>query len=156
MTNVSQISDRKLPEQIACLLVPMASSMLLLPNETVAEVVSDLRPEVLPDQSEWCLGEAEWRGLKIPVLAFEKLDNNTDALPNNDSRLIIMNSLSGDRNQPFYALLSQHAPKLVRVFKEEIIEDSTSEGIEKYRVTVNGEEAIIPDLEWMEEKLRAG
>ncbi|MBV1871096.1 MAG: chemotaxis protein CheW [Gammaproteobacteria bacterium] len=155
MNNVSQMSDSRLPDQIACLLVPMGSSMLLLPNETVAEVVSDLRPDEIPDQPDWSLGEAEWRGLKIPVLAYEKMDGGNEALPNSDSRLVVMNSVKGDKQRPFYALLSQHAPKLVRVFKDEITEESSTDGIKHYHVTVNGEEAIIPNLEWVEEQLRA-
>ncbi len=153
MSNVSQISDNKLPEQIACLMIPMESATLLLPNEAVAEVVSDLRPEKMPDLPDWCLGEVEWRGLRIPVVSYEKLSSGSDVIPTNDSRLVVLNSVNSGSKHPFYALLSQHAPKLIRAFKEELTEESEGEGINKYHVSVNIESAIIPDLELVEKKL---
>ncbi|MBL4607551.1 MAG: chemotaxis protein CheW [Pseudomonadales bacterium] len=156
MSNVSQISDSRLPDQIACLMIPMDSATLLLPNEAVAEVVSDLRPEKLPDLPEWCLGEVEWRGLHIPVISYEKLSTGADVIPTNDSRLVVINTTKDNPRLPFYALLSQHAPRLVRAFKDELtMEDKEGEGINKHHVIVNVESAIIPDLEMMEEKLLA-
>ena len=151
MSNVSQISDSKLPEQIACLMIPMESATLLLPNEAVAEVVSDLRPEKMPDLPDWCMGEVEWRGLRIPVVSYEQLSHGNEAIPTKDSRLIVLNSVKNDSKHAFYALLSQSAPRLIRAFKDELTEEAPGEGINKHHVSVNVESAIIPDLEMIEE-----
>jgi len=149
----AQTEYDSLPDKIACLMIPMQSVTLMLPNEAVAEVVGDLRPEKLPDMPEWYLGQAEWRGLKIPVLSYENLVDGSYTTPTHSSCLIVLNSLKAQRTFPFYALLSTQHPRLLRANKKDLVEQETTTGINKYHVLINGNVAIIPDLDLLEEKL---
>ncbi|HEX4974842.1 MAG TPA: chemotaxis protein CheW [Pseudomonadales bacterium] len=155
MSAAAQIEFDTLPDKMACLMIPMQSVSLLLPNEAVAEVVRGIRPEKLPDMPEWYLGQAEWRGLKIPVLSYEQLADGSPTRATQSSCLIVINSLKENRKQPFYALLSAQHPRLLRLNKKDLVDGEASTGINKYAVVANGNAAIVPDLELLEEKLTA-
>lgn len=151
--NAAQKEYDTLPDKMACLMIPMQSVTLLLPNEAVAEVVRGIRPEKLPDMPEWFLGQAEWRGLKIPVLSYEYLTDGSRTLVTPSSCLIVINSIKENRSTPFYALLSAHHPRLLRLNKKDLSDGEYTTGINKYHVLANGNVAIVPDLDLLEERV---
>ena len=153
MTHFSTVKTEELPDQVACLLIPMHSSSLLLPNEAVAEVVSDLRPELFPDLPDWHMGYVEWRGCNIPVVSYEQLTDQRVNQPCETSRLIIINTITGNQQTPYYGLLSESAPRLMRVFEKDLQQHENTRKIDQYQVSANGEEAVIPDLDKVEKML---
>jgi chemosensory pili system protein ChpC len=67
------MSDEPLPREIRCVLVPVSNLRLLLPNATVAEVITYSKPEPVADAPEWLLGRIAWRGWRVPLVSFAQL-----------------------------------------------------------------------------------
>ncbi len=143
-----------LPEQIASLLIPMVGRPLLVPNVTVAEIVNWRNPEVVTGMPRWVLGVVDWRGVNLPVLSIEAM--NDPGLEDIDcgERLVVINA-QGESKLPFYGLAVQGIPRLVRVFPDEIGEQETmsDDAVYDMLVMVSGERAIIPDLIEVEKRL---
>ena len=139
---------------IACLLAPIAGKQLLLPNVTVAEVVSatDLQPPPA-DAQPWHLGFVSWRDMKVPVLTFEGL--NEEGSPREVEQVAILAGISGDL--PYYGIVVQGAPRLakVKIAELEDLEGAPVGPAEFLKVRYAGELAVIPDLDAIEALLRA-
>lgn len=146
----------RLPEQIASLLIPMVGRPVLLPNVAVAEIVPWQQPEPVEGKPQWILGEVVWRGVKIPVLSLELMNDPEleDAAYGN--RLAVLNGV-GHSKRDFYAISVQGIPRLVRVFPDELgnEQDATEERAYDMHVQVSGERAVIPDLAAVERELDA-
>lgn len=144
------------PEQIASLLIPMVGRPLLLPNVAVAEIVPWQEPQPLDGKPQWLLGEINWRGVNIPVLALELMNDPEldDAARGN--RLAVLNGV-GQSKRDFYAISVQGIPRLVRVFPDELgnEQDASEERAYDLHVQVSGERAVIPDLAAVERELDA-
>ncbi|MET0331534.1 MAG: chemotaxis protein CheW, partial [Dyella sp.] len=67
------MSEHALPREIRCVLVPVGTLRLLLPNASVAEVITMPLPEPVPGAPDWLLGRIAWRGWRMPLLSFGKL-----------------------------------------------------------------------------------
>ncbi len=142
-----------IPEQIASLLIPMIGRPLLVPNVSVAEIVGWEEPEKPADSPQWLLGEVEWRGVKLPVVSLELMNDPEIEDASAGQRLAVVNSI-GEYKQSFYAISVQGIPRLVRVFPEEMgSEESVDEKAYDMTVMVSGERAVIPDLMTVEKEL---
>ena len=53
-------------------LIQVADARLLLPNATIAEVLSFAEPEPVADAPDWLLGRIRWRGWQLPLVAFSR------------------------------------------------------------------------------------
>lgn len=148
-----------LPPEVASLLIPMHGEPLILPNVSVAEIVPLTDIEMMDDTPGWYLGLVEWRGVKVPLLSFESLNGDALIESNEFTRMAVINGTQDVEKLPFYGLMVQGIPRLVRVFPEEIGRESPEEGegdAEAMHVVVNGEKAVIPDLEKIEKRMLMG
>ena len=96
---------------IHCMLIPLRENLLLLPNTTVAEIVS--LPAIKPTEHNppfWA-GTSIWRARQIPVVDFESLFNNEDADTGNASKLCVLNSINTATNLIFYGLPCHGSPQ---------------------------------------------
>lgn len=140
--------------EIAGLLIPLHEKQLLLPNVTVAEIIPYRVPTVIGDHASWLLGQMEWRNIHIPVLSYEVL--NGASIPSLEgARLAVVNGTGANRTIPFYAILIQGIPKLTHVKEDDIV---TVEAMhlgpyDKMSVSLLGEQAMIPDLDMIENEL---
>ena len=60
---------------VRCMLLPLNSLNLLIPNSAVAEIIGYSTPRQLPDTSDWFPGVVLWRGVYVPVVAVEQMCN---------------------------------------------------------------------------------
>lgn len=142
---------------VRSLLIPMEDSYLLLPSTVVAEVVGYSDPEPLPgDYPSWLLGRFNWRGQRIPVVAFEDINGGSGALPATRARLMVLKAL-GDRPElPYFAILAQGIPRLVSVHPdgiEDLEEPMDDAPAVAAAVLAHGEPAFIPDMEFLEDEI---
>jgi chemosensory pili system protein ChpC len=142
------------PEQIASLLIPMIGRPLLLPNVAVAEIVTWDEPQKQDQQPDWMLGSVEWRGISVPVVSLELMNNSDIEDAHTGQRLAVINGM-GECHSQFYAISVQGIPRLVRVFPEELgsEEDASDDRAYDTMVMVSGERAVIPDLVAVEREL---
>jgi len=139
---------------ISSMLLPVEGRTLLLPGVVVAEIVTFVTPE--PDDSEdvpaWFLGHIYWRNQRVPLAAFETLSGGGVPFISSHCRIAILNNTGMSHQLNFFAILLQGTPKLLRLTPEELFvnNEKISEEGEKLHVTIGGEEAVIPDVEFIE------
>ncbi len=141
-------------QDIRGVLIQVAGGRLLLPNATIAEVMSYADPEPIEDTPEWLLGRIRWRGWQLPLIAFARLSGIADEQGGLGSKVIVLKALGGDPKFPYFALLTQGFPRLVTVSRDTLVTDTSvdaalPDGVQA-RVLLNENEALLPDLEHVE------
>lgn len=142
------------PAEIRSVFLPLHSGKLLLPNAAVTEVVSYQTPEPLANTTaEWLLGQVDWRKQKVPLVCFDRLAGQPAVDAGSRARIAISNTLNGNPERPFIAILLHAVPHLVRVSSENIDPLEVQKklgGVVEQQVMVNGEEVWIPNLDILE------
>lgn len=150
------MSEQPLPREIRCVLVPVGQLRLLLPNATVAEVITLPTPEPVEDAPEWLLGRISWRGWRVPLVSFTKLAGAPEGDAELAMRVAVLKALGGNPKLPFVAVVTQGFPRLTTLNAELIIptHDGTPlpPGV-RAQVLVRDDMALIPDLEGIEQQL---
>ncbi|QIL21359.1 chemotaxis protein CheW [Thermomonas sp. HDW16] len=137
-------------------LIQVADARLLLPNATIAEVLSYADPEPVADAPDWLLGRIRWRGWQLPLVAFSRFTGIADERGGLGSKVIVLKALGGDPKHPFFALLTQGFPRLVTVTEAALTSDSDDAAVPEgvlARVRLNEDDALLPDLVALEEKI---
>ena len=115
-------------------LIQVTAGRLLLPNASVAEVITYSEPEPVENAPDWLLGRVRWRGWRLPLLSF--------------SRLAGWSSEDGHLGAKV-AVLSQGFPRLVTVSRTALVEQHDMKelplGVHS-RVMLNDDSAAVPDL----------
>jgi chemosensory pili system protein ChpC len=141
-------------KKVASLLIPLHDKQLVLPNVTVAEIIPYRAPTVIGDNAGWLLGQLEWRNVHIPVISYE-LMSGAERPSIEGARLAVINGTGTNRNLPFYAILIQGIPRLTHIKEDDIVsvEAMHSGPYDQMAVSLSGEQAMIPDLEMIENEL---
>lgn len=136
-------------------LIQVAGARLLLPNATIAEVLSYADPEpVGADAPAWLLGRLRWRGWQVPLLAFGTLAGVAEERAVLGSKVVVLKALAGTSRTPYFAMLTQGFPRLVTVSRQALsVEDDDADAMPRgvqARVRLNEDPALLPDLEAIE------
>ncbi len=134
-------------------LVNTDAATLLVPNTAVAEIVHFSEPEQVGDAPSWLLGTMEWRGLRIPVVSFERATGVDSENPGAGHRIAILNGVnSGDQLQ-FFAIVIRGNPRLVNLSRDDIatLADRDADKLQLQSVSVKDVSAVIPDLAQLEQ-----
>ncbi len=137
-------------------LIQVAGAKLLLPNATIAEVLSYADPEpVGADAPQWLLGRMRWRGWHVPLIAFGTLSGLSEERGGLGSKVLVLKALGGKTKTPYVAILTQGFPRLVTVSESGLVfEDDASAEMPcavHARVRLNEDQALVPDLEVVED-----
>lgn len=138
-------------------LIQIADAKLLLPNATIAEVLSYADPDPVSDAPDWLLGRIRWRGWQLPLVAFSRFTGiASDEQGGLGSKVIVLKALGGDAKRPFFAILTQGFPRLVTVtdtaLESDTSDDSVPEGV-LAKVRLNEDDALVPDLAMLESRI---
>ena len=149
------LSKTNTPDQVDCLLIPLKDKNLLLPNVTVAEIIPFSHLLTTASGVDWILGRIDWRGTPVPVMCYEMLNNQPAPAPNPNARFAVINGIGNNARMPFYAMLIQGIPRLVHIAENDIqeVEAMNMGPYDQSAVTLNGENAMIPDLDQVEKTL---
>ena len=134
-------------------LIQLAGARLLLPNATIAEVLSYAPPEPVEAAPEWLLGKIRWRGWQLPLVAFAELAGFGKEPAGLGSKVVVLKALGGNAKAPYFAILTQGFPRLVTVSQEGLLPDVESAELPlgmQARVLLNENAAFVPDLEAVE------
>jgi chemosensory pili system protein ChpC len=134
-------------------LIQIAGSRLLLPNATIAEVLSFADPEPIENAPDWLLGRIRWRGWQLPLVAFSRLSGIAEEKGGLGSKVVVLKALGGNPKAPFFAVLTQGFPRLVTVSRDALVAEDGSDlppGV-RARVVLNEDAALVPDLEQVEQ-----
>ena len=137
-------------------LIPLHNMRLVLPNTAIAEVISYHKPQPLDDMPPWLMGMLPWRGLQIPLLSLETAAIEQAPEIHRRSRVVVLNTLTGSGQLPFYGVISQGIPRLMGLDHSTILDAPNAEKAQKFvlrQVVVEGHPAAIPDLNAIEGEL---
>ena len=110
-------------------LIQVAGARLLLPNATIAEVLSFADPEAIANAPDWMLGRIRWRGWQLPLVAFSRLAGISSERGGLGSKVIVLKALGGDPKAPFFAVLTQGFPRLVTVAEAGLVTEETERSL---------------------------
>lgn len=138
------------------LLIPMANDTMLLPNAAVAEIIALSEIQPVENAPDWFLGILTWRGQRVPVISFEAINGSTKPEEHKKARIVVFNALGGSRSLPFFATVAQGIPHLLQANQSIVTalaeSDQHPAGV-LCPVLVEGEPAVIPDLDAMEKMI---
>lgn len=98
-------------QTVRCMLLPMSSINLVIPNSAVAEIIGYSEPRRLDDSSDWFLGVVLWRGAYVPVISVEQMCgiDSVHIVPR--SRIGIIYNPEKDDDLPYIGLHMQDIPR---------------------------------------------
>jgi chemosensory pili system protein ChpC len=130
-------------------MISVGEGKLLLPNASVAEVITYSDPEPVENAPQWLLGRVRWRGWRLPLLSFARFAGWEEETGSYGAKVAVLKALGGNPKLPFFAVLSQGFPRLVTVPQAALQQAHDMKdlplGIHS-RVVLNDEAAVVPDM----------
>ncbi len=137
-------------------LIQIAGARLLLPNATIAEVLSFADPDPVDNAPDWLLGRIRWRGWQLPLVAFSRLSGIAEEKGGLGSKVIVLKALGGNAKAPFFAVLTQGFPRLVTIAESALMESNRNtdlaDGVHAEAI-FNDDEVVVPDLPRVEAQI---
>lgn len=137
------------PSSVRCMLLPLISFNLLVPNSAVAEIIGYSTPRQLSDTSEWFPGVVLWRGVYVPVVEVEKLCDLGAAQVGPRTRIAIIYNPAKDPEMPYLGIHMQDIPRAY-LAEADSVKAGSDEGLSPYLLTrVDDEQLarVIPDFD---------
>lgn len=146
----------KQSSDIRGVMITVTNGRLLLPNATVAEVITYSDPEPVPGAPDWLLGRIRWRGWRIPMVSFSRLAGYSGVEGERGAKVAVLKALAGHPRLPYFCMLTQGFPRLTTVSQDALLERAEEAALPDgalMRVQLRDDEAVIPDLEDIEGRL---
>ncbi len=146
------------PREIRGVIIPISGGRLLLPNATLAEIITLTSPEPVPDAPAWLRGRIPWRGWQLPLVAFSTMAGLSEPSGRLNSRVTVLKAFGGNPRMPYIAVVTQGFPRLTTVADDALTPlvdggaKSRALGVYRY-VRLRDEDVIIPDLIGIEQAL---
>lgn len=145
-------------DEIRGVLIQSGPERVLLPNATVAEMMSRVSVEAVADAPDWLLGQLAWHGWNVPLVSFARLSGlGTESISANN-KVVVLKSLAGNAQRPYLALLTQSFPQLISVPRDGLLADASEEtlpGTVHMRVLLGEHTALLPNLDALDSALDA-
>ena len=145
-----------LPREIRGVMLPVTGGRVLVPNTTMAEVITFAQPSPVAGAPAWLLGRLAWRGWGLPVLAFSALAGAAVDESTENARVAILKALSGHARLPYFGVLTQGFPRLTLISEDMLLPDENAGALPtgvREQVLVHEEPAWIPDLAAVENQI---
>ena len=140
-------------DEIRGVLIQAGEHRLLLPNATVAEVLTRAPVEPIADMPDWLPGRIDWHGWQVPLVKFATLAGLHEDAAGRGNRVIVLKALGGDEALPYFGLLTASFPQLVSVPRDSLLADASEDDLPRgiqMRVLLGEQSAMLPDLELVE------
>jgi len=149
-------SQRRQFDAVHCLLLPLHLDIALLPNAAVAEVIPFIEPAAVEDAPEWLAGYITWRERRVPLVMFEAASDGEVGRVHKGCRIAVLNTLNGNSDLPYLAIVMQGLPSL-QIVRSNMIQYADRPTMQrqsiKAYVNLNGVAAIMPDIDDLESRL---
>lgn len=136
-------------KSVRCMLLPLTSLNLVVPNSAVAEIIGYSTPRQLSDTSDWFTGVVLWRGVYIPVVTVEQMCDVSAAQTGPRARIAIIYNPERDPDLPYLGIQMQDIPRAY-LAEADSIEAGSDEGMSEYLLArVDDEQLgrVIPNLD---------
>lgn len=144
------MSDKSLPSA----LIALQDRNLLVPGNLLADVTPMGGMIVESHKDGWVLGHKYWRNQRIPVVCFENLSGGSLKKHSENARIAVLNRVSSNDGVSFWGLLVQDQPQMMQL-KDADLETVSAQlsQAEIAAVNVKGDQASVPNLVYVEERL---
>lgn len=145
----------QLSQDIRGVMIGVTGARVLLPNATVAEVITYSPPEPVDGAPDWMLGRIRWRGWRLPVISYARMIGSAQEEGEFGAKVVVLKALGGNPRHSYFALLTQGFPRLVTVSQDALTQEEAAESIEGVlmNVRLRDEDAVIPDLAAIEARI---
>jgi chemosensory pili system protein ChpC len=136
-------------QTVRCMLLPLVSIKLLIPNSAVAEILAYSRPQSLAESSDWFKGVVPWRGVHLPVVAVEEMCNLGAAAVGPRSRIAVLYNPVKDTELPYLGIHMQDIPRAY-LAEPNKMESGSDTGLSRYLLSRVDDESLsrmIPNLD---------
>jgi chemosensory pili system protein ChpC len=137
-------------DRVKCLLLPVAGPALMVPNAAVAELITQNTVTAVEGAPDWLLGRGSWRGLDIPLIAFDRLAGERDEVPPSSGRFVVLFGLEKEGAPAFYGLRIERLPRSETVDRDSLkAADNPGHDSEfvAMRTMLGDNECLIPDFD---------
>ncbi len=142
------------PTQLSVYVLAMQKQAVLLPADTIAEIIPYEPLQRIEETPDWFLGLLGWRGEQVPVVSFEMLTLKRASFSLASvasASLVIIRGTSDQVSLPFYALAVQTQPVAHDIEGGMLFETGEpSEKTELARVRFHNDVFSVPDLDYLE------
>ena len=145
-------------QDIRGVMITVTGARALLPNASVAEVITYSPPDPVEGAPAWMLGRIRWRGWRLPVISYARMIGSAEREGEFGAKIVVLKALGGNPRYSYFAMLTQGFPRLVTVSPEAMTRDedaddgASAEGV-LMRVMLRDEAAVIPDLAAIEARI---
>lgn len=141
-------------DEVRGVVLQCAGEKVLLPNATVAEVMSRVQLQSAAEGAPaWLAGTLAWQGFDVPVVAFGRFTGLGSDLLVGQLKVVVLKALGGQVHLPYYALLTESFPQLIAVPRDGLLADASEEIVPvgvHMRVLLGEQTALLPDLDAVE------
>ncbi len=151
--------NANMAHDIRGVLISVTGGKLLLPNASLAEVITYSDPEPVRDAPAWLLGRARWRGWALPIVSFSRLVDWSQEVPALGAKVAVLKAVGNHARMPYFAILTQGFPRLVTIAANALLTadergDALPAGVHA-QAFFNDDEVVVPDLPTVEAQLAA-
>lgn len=151
----------QLSQDIRGVMIGVTGARVLLPNATVAEVITYSPPDPVDGAPDWMLGRIRWRGWRLPVISYARMIGSAQEEGEFGAKVVVLKALGGNPRHSYFALLTQGFPRLVTVSQDALTQEE-SDALDEVaplpdgvlmNVRLRDEDAVIPDLAAIEARI---
>ena len=138
-------------------LISVTGGKLLLPNASVAEVITYSDPDPVPGAPAWLLGRARWRGWALPIVSYSRLAGWSQEVPALGAKVAVLKTVGARPKMPYFAVLTQGFPRLVTIAQGALLEFGDNDAdlpLGVYaQAMFNDDHVVVPDLPHVEAQI---
>ena len=83
-------------DEIRGVLISAGAERVLLPNATVAEMMSRVPVQAVADAPRWLVGEIGWHGWQVPLVSFARLSGLGEETVAGHNKVVVLKTLNGN------------------------------------------------------------
>ncbi|MCD9086266.1 chemotaxis protein CheW [Stenotrophomonas sp. SY1] len=140
-------------DEVRGVLIQAGNERVLLPNATVAEMMSRVPVEPINNAPAWLVGQIVWHGWNVPLLSYATLSGHGHETVGSNNKVVVLKALGGNPDLPYFALLTQSFPQLIAVPRDGLLADASEDRLPTgvhMRVLLGEQSALLPDLDAIE------
>jgi len=112
---------------IKCMILTLRSQNVLVPNASVAEMVSAQGASDVIDMPDWYVAKMRWHGVDVPIVSFEAASGEKIKEVNQNTQIaMIYTARSDDSRYPYIGLVVYGVPHVTEFSREQMVADSDS------------------------------
>lgn len=143
-------------ERVKCLLLSMTGPAVIVPNTAVAELITQNTVTPVEGAPDWLLGRGSWRGLDIPLIAFDRLCGEREEPAPGSGRFVVLFGLEREGAPAFYGIRIERLPRSETVDRAGLVAAGEPEHASEYvamRARLGDRDCLIPDFDALGEAL---